>query len=173
LSDITARGVKYAAGFVYGLAEMPVEDISLNAISISLSTGTEAGYPEMADGLELMQRAGFFLRNVRGLTLLNIEIDGQVGPAFRLSDIEGGTIGACSTPTPDPEAPVLHMNNVSHALIHTCRAAPGTGVFLHLEGPRTGNITLTGNDLSLAREALDSAEDVPPGAVEPNPRGVK
>jgi polygalacturonase len=166
LSHITARGVKYAAGFVYGLAEMPVEDISLNDISISLSAGMEAGYPEMADGLEMMHRAGFYIRNVKGLTLYNIQIDGQAGPAFQLFEIEGGTIGACGTSTPSPDAPVIQMNNVSHAMIHSCRAAPGTGVFLHLEGAQTGKIVLTGSDLSQARQALHRADDVPPGAVE-------
>jgi len=172
LSHVTARGVKYAAGFVYGLAEMPVEEISLSDISITLSEGTEAGYPEMADGLELMQRAGFFLRNVRGLTLQNVEISGQAGPAFRLADIEGGTISACSSSTPDPDAPVMNLDNVAHALIHACRAAPGTGVFLRLTGARTGRIKLTGNDLSQARQPLDQTDDVPSGSVEGDPRGV-
>jgi polygalacturonase len=173
LSHITARGVKYTAGFFYGLPEMPAEEISLSEISVSLAAETEGGYPEMADGLERMQQAGFFLRNIRGLTLENIEVDGQSGPAFRLVDIEGGLIGACGTPTPDPQAPVLQLNNVSQTLVNSCCSAPGTGVFLRLEGPRTGKITLAGNDLSLARRPLDVAADVPPGAVEPNPRGVQ
>jgi polygalacturonase len=173
LSHITARGVKYTAGFFYGLPEMPAEEISLSDISVSLAAGTEAGYPEMADGLEQMQQAGFFLRNIRGLTLEHIEIDGQTGPAFRLFDIEGGRIGACGTVTPDPDSPVLHLNDVSNAMVNACRAAPGTGVFLRLEGSRTGGITLTGNDLRQARKAVEVAEDVSPGSVEPDLRGVK
>jgi polygalacturonase len=173
LSHITARGVKYAAGFFYGLPEMPAEEISLSDVSISLAAETEAGYPEMADGLERMKQAGFFIRNVRGLTLEHVDISGQTGPAFRLADIEGGTISACGTPTPDPQAPVMDLNNVSHALVNSCRTTPGTGVFLHLEGSQTGKITLAGNDLSLARKAVDLAEDVPPGSVEPDPRGAE
>jgi len=173
LSHITARGVKYAAGFFYGLPEKPAEEISLNDISISLAAGEEAGYPEMADGLERMQQAGFFIRNVRSLTLEHVEIDGQSGPAFRLSDIEGGTISACGTSTPDPQAPVLHLNNVSHTLLNANRSVPGTGLFLHVEGAQTRKITLTGNDLSLARQALQLADDVPPGSVEQDSRGVE
>jgi hypothetical protein len=152
---------------------MPAEEISLSDISISLAAGTEAGYPEMADGLERMQQAGFFIRNVQGLTLENIDIGGQSGPAFRLSDIVGGTISGCGTPTPDPQAPVMHWTNVSRALLNACRTTPGTGIFLHLEGAQTGKITLTGNDLSLARQALELADDVPPGSVERDSRGVE
>jgi polygalacturonase len=173
LNHITARGVKYAAGFFYGLPEMPAEEISLCDISISLAAGTEAGFPEMADGLERMQQAGLFIRNVRGLTLEHVEISGQSGPAFRLADIEGGTISACGTPTPDPQAPVLDLTDVSHALLNACRTAPGTDVFLRLSGSRTGRITLTGNDLSLARRPLETAEDVPPGAAEGGAAGGK
>jgi hypothetical protein len=165
--------MKYAAGFFYGLPEMPAEEISLSDISISLAEETEAGFPEMADGLERMQQAGFFIRNVHGLTLEHVEISGQKGPAFRLADIEGGTISACGTPTPDPQSPVLDLADVSHALVNACRTAPGTEVFLRLSGPRSGKIKLTGNDLSLARRPLEAAADVPPGAVETDTRGVQ
>jgi polygalacturonase len=172
LNHITARGVKYAAGFFYGLPEMPAEEISLSDISVSLAPETEAGYPEMADGLERMKQAGVFIRNVRGLILEHVEINGQTGPAFRLADIEGGTISACGTSTPDPDAPVMDLNNVSQTLVNACRSTPGTSVFLRVLGPHTGKITLTGNDLSLAGKALEQAEDVPPGSVETDCRGA-
>jgi hypothetical protein len=126
----------------------------------------------MADGLERMQQAGFFLRNVKGLTLQNVEISGQVGPAFRLADIEGGTINACYCSTPDPDAPVMDLENVTHALVNACRAAPGTGVFLRLTGTRTGRITLKGNELSPARQPVFQTDDVPSGSVEGDPHGA-
>ena len=173
LSHITARGVKYAAGFFYGLPEMPAEEISLSDIAVSLAAGGEGGYPEMADGLERMRQAGLFIRNVRGLTLEHVEIDGQSGPAFRLADIDGGTISACGSPAPDPQTPVMDWHNVSRALLSGCRAAPGTGVFLRAAGPGTGHIVLAGNDLSPARRALDLADDVPSGSVAWESRGER
>jgi polygalacturonase len=166
LSHITARGIKYAAGFFYGLPEMPAEEISLSDVSVRLAAETEAGFPEMADGLERMQQAGFFIRNVRGLTLERVEISGQKGPAFRLADIEGGTLAACGTSTPDPQAPVMDLTNVSRVLLTACRTAPGTDVFLSLSGARSGKITLAGNDFNQAKKPLQTAEDVPSGAVE-------
>lgn len=85
-SHITAREVKHAAGYLYGLAEMPLEDISLVDISISVSEQADAGYPEMADDIPSMSRAGFFIRNARRLRLERVEVTGQMGPEFNIAD---------------------------------------------------------------------------------------
>ena len=87
-SHITAREVKYAAGFLYGLAEMPLEDISFRDVSISISEEADSGFPDMADDIPSMSQAGFFIRNVRRLRLEHVEVVGQRGPAF---DIDGST----------------------------------------------------------------------------------
>jgi hypothetical protein len=87
-SHITAREVKHAAGYLYGLAEMPLEDISLRDISISISEEADSGYPEMADDIPSMSKAGFFIRNARHLRLEHVEVTGQLGPEF---DIDNST----------------------------------------------------------------------------------
>ena len=85
-SHITAREVKHAAGFLYGLAEMPLEDISFSDISISISEEADSGYPEMADDIPSMSQAGFFIRNARHLRLEHVEVTGQRGPAFDIDN---------------------------------------------------------------------------------------
>jgi polygalacturonase len=87
-SHITAREVKHAAGFLYGLAEMPLEDISFSDVSISISDEADSGYPEMADDIPSMSQAGFFIRNARHVRLEHVEVTGQHGPAF---DIDHST----------------------------------------------------------------------------------
>ncbi len=146
-SHITAREVKYAAAFLYGLAEMPVEDITLSDISISLSAEAEAGYPEMADDMDLMQRAGFFVRHARGLRLHHVEVNGQSGSAFHLSDSSEVELSGCTTRTPDPNHPIVHLGNVDHAFVHGCRANSGTPAFLQVDGERSSDIVLRGNHL--------------------------
>jgi len=91
-SHITAREVKHAAGFLYGLAEMPLEDISFSDVSISIADEADSGYPEMADDIPSMSQAGFFIRNARHLRLENVEVTGQVGEAFDIADSEAVTI---------------------------------------------------------------------------------
>jgi polygalacturonase len=85
-SNITAREVKHAAGFLYGLAEMPLEDISFTDVSISISEEADSGYPEMADDIPSMSKAGFFIRNAQHLRLENVEVTGQVGEPFDIAD---------------------------------------------------------------------------------------
>jgi hypothetical protein len=151
--------------YVHGLAEMPVEDITLSDVSISMSTDGEAGYPDMADAVEPMQRAGFFICNARGLRLHHVEATGQSGPALMLIDSTDVEISASATRTPATDAPIIRMTNVDGAFVHSCRANADTGVFLHLEGENTRRIVLRGNDLTQARQPLDVAADVPPDAV--------
>ncbi len=165
LSHITARQVKLAAAFLYGLPEMPIEDLSLANISISLSRDGAAGYPEMADGMELMRRAGVFVRNARGLRLCQVEVEGQLGPAITLMDARDVDLSACTSRTPCAEAPVIWMKGVSGAFVHDCRAGAGTDVFVHVEGERSQDILLNENDLTLAGRAIRLGQDAPTGAV--------
>ncbi len=98
LSHITARDAKLAAGFVFGLPEMPVENVSLSDVFVSMAPDAEPGYPEMADDMELMQGAGLVVRNVRGLRLQDVEIVGQQGPALLLADTTGIQIAGGVSP---------------------------------------------------------------------------
>jgi polygalacturonase len=91
-SHITAREVKHAAGFLYGLAETPLEDISFTDVSISVSDQADSGYPEMADDIPSMSRAGFFIRNACHIRLEQVEVTGQTGEAFDIADCEDVTI---------------------------------------------------------------------------------
>jgi polygalacturonase len=94
LSHISARDVRLAAGFLYGLPEMPVEDVALDDVSISVARDAEPGYPEMADDMELMQGAGLYARHVRGLRLHNVEVTGQRGPALLIDPANVAVTGS-------------------------------------------------------------------------------
>jgi len=78
--------VRIAAGFLYGLAEMPLQDISFNNVSIALASGAEPEYPEMADDLPSLSQAGFFVRNARNLRFNQVQITNQIGPAFDMDE---------------------------------------------------------------------------------------
>jgi polygalacturonase len=86
ISHVTAVNVKIAAGFLYGLAEKPLEDISFTDISVSLSGGAEPDYPEMADDIPSMSQAGFFVRNACRIRFERVGVSGQIGAAFDIDD---------------------------------------------------------------------------------------
>lgn len=85
-SHITATQVSIAAGYFYGLAEMPLQDISLSDISVTIDQTANSGYPEMADDIPSMSQAGFFIRNARNFRLDRVQVIGQVGAAFDMDD---------------------------------------------------------------------------------------
>ena len=87
LSHITARNAKIAAGFLYGLPEMPIEDVTLDDVAVSMDQNAEPGYADMADDLPQQRAAGLFARNVRGLRLRDVAITNQIGDAFLLTNV--------------------------------------------------------------------------------------
>jgi polygalacturonase len=165
LSHITAREVKYAAAYVHGLAEMPVEDITLSDFSVTLSADSEAGYPDMADDMEPMQRAGIFVSNACGLRLHHVEVTGQVGPMLRLMNSTDVEISASAMRATAIDAPIISLQNVAGVFVHGCQAREGTGVFLHVEGEKTQRVVLRGNYLMRARRPIDTSAGVSPDAV--------
>ena len=161
-SHITARQVQYAAAFLYGLAEMFIEEVTFEDVAVSMAADAEAGNPAMAPGIPAMQRAGFCARNVRGLRLRDVEVSGQVGPALTVEDAVEVEVNGGLTRTPDADAPAIQMRNVDGAYIHGCRA--GEGAFLRLEGKETRGVMLR-NIRGLGRDAIRLSEEVPPDAV--------
>ena len=87
LAHITARGVKIAAGFLYGLPEMPIEDVTLNDVSIAMDRDAEPGFADMADDIPQQRAAGFFARNVRRLRLRDVRIENQIGEELLLENV--------------------------------------------------------------------------------------
>ncbi|MBI5304381.1 MAG: glycoside hydrolase family 28 protein [Chloroflexi bacterium] len=85
-AHITARNAKIAAGFLYGLPEMPIEDVTLDDVSISMDRSADPGYADMADDIPQQRAAGLFARNVRGLRLRDVAITNQIGDAFLFED---------------------------------------------------------------------------------------
>jgi polygalacturonase len=164
-SHITAREVKYAAGFIYGLPEMPIKDVSFDDISVSMALDAQAGIPVMAPDVGPMQQAGFFAHNVQGLRFHNIEITNQNGTALKLTDVADVEINTCTTRTPSANAPFIRLKNAHNVFIHNCQASPGTETFLGLEGEHTEGITLENNNLTRAHRPIDVAKEVQPGAL--------
>lgn len=165
-SHITAREVKYAAAFVYGLAEQPVDDISFSDVDITIAAESEAGYAEMADGIPLMQQAGFFARNIRGLSLNRVKINGQVGPAFDISSVEDVEMHACSTRTPQTGFGLVQMNDARKVFIHACRAGGNGQLLLALKGSLTEDVVLSGNEVQMENRGIELGENLRPDALK-------
>lgn len=87
-ANITARNVHAAAGFLYGLAEQAISEITFTNIDISMAEHAVPGQPDMMSGMEDMQRRGFFLGNVRKVQFQQVTIENHDGPAFYVENGE-------------------------------------------------------------------------------------
>ncbi|MNJ48190.1 Polygalacturonase [compost metagenome] len=96
-ANITARSVHAAAGFLYGLAEQYVEEITFTDIDISMAEEAVPGYPAMMAGIEKMQRRGFYLGNVRDVRFNRVTIENHEGPAFYIENGENTVIKDCES----------------------------------------------------------------------------
>ncbi|MBR3764033.1 MAG: glycoside hydrolase family 28 protein [Clostridia bacterium] len=79
ISGVRARGCTACAGFFYGLAEMPVEGVSLQDVVVEMAPEGQPGRPAMMTGCPEMQGAGFFLRNAVGVDLRGVKVRGVRG----------------------------------------------------------------------------------------------
>ncbi|ANF96321.1 glycoside hydrolase family 28 protein [Paenibacillus bovis] len=103
-ADITARRVHAAAGFLYGLAEQYISEITFSHIDISMAENATPGRPAMMAGIEEMNNRGFYLDNVRDIRFQQVTIENHEGPAFYIENGEKVEIkDCCSRNTAKPE----------------------------------------------------------------------
>ena len=85
ITGVRARGCTACAGFFYGLAEMPVEGVSLQDVVVEMTDGP-SGYPAMMDSCPSMQRNGFFLRNAVNVDIRGVKVLGVKGEWLDIDD---------------------------------------------------------------------------------------
>ena len=86
ISNIMVTSATAAAGFIYGLAERPVENVMLSNCSIRMVQDGIPDMPAMMTGLEPMQGDGFFLRNAKNISFVNVRITGARGEAINMDE---------------------------------------------------------------------------------------
>jgi hypothetical protein len=106
-SNITARDVRYAAAFLLGLPEMPIEDVVLDNCSIYLDAhATQGGSPAMAAGVGGECRAGVILKHARNVKLRRIDLHDQRGPAVSIQASSEVTVDELDA-RPDGACPLV------------------------------------------------------------------
>lgn len=80
ISGLSAQLAQHSAGYVLGLPESPVRGLTLRDYEVSLDENATPGFPDKADSIGAVARAGLFLCNVEGLELQAVNVRGQLGP---------------------------------------------------------------------------------------------
>jgi polygalacturonase len=111
-SNITAREISASAGFLYGLAEQAVEDITFDNISIAMAEDAKPDVPAMMAGLEPMKQRGFFACNVKDVFFNNVTVSGHEGPAFEVEDSVNVEFNRCRALNGKSEGEMIVLKNV-------------------------------------------------------------
>jgi hypothetical protein len=177
ISHVTASATRGC--YIGGNRKIPIENLHISDLHLTMSGEMPAHVgPDVADPYpqydwnEAGLPHGLFARHVRGLSLRDVRIEWEsvTGPwqsALRVeeaSDLELSGVSAIAAPGP-AAAPALHLIDIDGATARGCRALPGTGTFLRLQGARTAHVVALANDLSRAEQPFDLADETPAGAL--------
>ena len=180
-------------GYIAGDNDLKIQDVRFTDVRIHLENrsyndSNAYRYSELAYPFEHLlniQRTGIthrhpifpqtiYCRHVNGLLFRNIEVthekdtSGDWCGALRCDDVsnlrlENVSIGKFSNKNTEEVA--VSLNNVNSAVIQSCFAKEETEVFLEVAGDKTRNISLLANDLSQARIAYRTTDDVKEGSL--------
>jgi polygalacturonase len=96
-ANISARNVHASAGFIYGLAEQYVSEITFNHIDISMAENAIPGKPAMMAGIEDMSNRGFYVGFARDILFHRVTIENHEGPAFHVEYSEDVEVKHCKS----------------------------------------------------------------------------
>ena len=117
-------------------------------------------YPEFRM-FGMLPAYGFYCRHAENLTFKDVEIGyvkADARPAMVCDDIVDLELSGVRTMI--GAEPVLQFIDVQNAIIQSCRAPGGTGIFLEVRGVKSKHISLTGNDLSEAKRAVSNSDNI-------------
>jgi polygalacturonase len=144
-SNIIVRGAQ-TGGYILGIEEMPVENVSFSDIFIDAETG-------------------FTCKDVKGIVFRSVRIDTKKGQALTCENTERLELAGLATATPHEDAAVVDLLNTNGVYIHNCWAWPNSGTFLRLRGDKSQGIILQGNQLGQAKSAVVMEEGFPTAEV--------
>lgn len=115
-SHITAKDVTAAAGFLYGLAESYIEDVTFDHISITMAEDAIPDIPAMMADLEPMKQRGFYCGNMKEVSFHYVTIRNHEGPAFYIENGEDIEWVACKSKDQVTDDKFIVQKNVSCSL---------------------------------------------------------
>lgn len=126
-SNITARNVHAAAGFLYGLAEQYISEITFDHIDISMAEHAVPGIPAMMAGIGEMNNRGFYLGNVRHIRFHHVTIENHEGPAFYVENGEQVVVEHCESRNTKQAERLLEQVDIPPSVQNSAGTAEGEG----------------------------------------------
>jgi len=176
IQNVVARGASLAST-ITGVANGRIQNVTIDGLNVTAAGGmaardinvpeADAKYPD-PDLFGDLPALALYSKHVDGLTLRNVKVhsaepDGR--PAMVLDDVTHLEISGFDSTNVPPHQPMLVLQNVAGALLFGNRLSTAADFFLHVVGRGSREIALRANDLRLARQAIEKANDVPANSV--------
>jgi len=161
IQNVVAHGE--GTSLINGHPDSWLDGVTLDNIRLFISHDPRALYDKAVDAMRIQWARHLRLRNVE------VAWEQPASPAWRsalwLEDTQDVDLDGFRGRAAAPEAPVVAFTGVDGAAIRNSSAAPGTRVFLQVEGARSRGIRLFGNDLTGARVPYRVGAGLKPDAV--------
>jgi polygalacturonase len=140
-------GTAKQACSIFGLEEMPVNDISFSDINLET-------------------QKGFTLNYSTNITLNNIILNVDKGPAISIDNSKQIEINGIRNLTPSTESPIAELINTQNVLIHNCFQMTETDLFLKVDGEFSRDIFVENNNFNFVKTIYYKSDIVPDNAVK-------
>ena len=77
--DMECRDCEWAAGYFYGLPEMPIGSVTIDHVSFTFKVDASSGHPAMMSYIDEECKRGLYFNGVRKVCIKNMTMEGQVG----------------------------------------------------------------------------------------------
>jgi hypothetical protein len=123
------------AGELTGLAERPLQGISFTDVQLDAVTG-------------------FTIKDVEDISFHQVVVNTEKGPAIAADNTNRLELSGVRTGRAHAAPPVVDLKNVRNVFIHGCSAAPDTETFLRAAETADGEVVLTDNNFTRAKEPI-------------------
>lgn len=138
LSNIT--GQVNQAGYLNGLEEMPIENVTFNDINLEAKTG-------------------FSISNANLIEFHNVTVNTEIGASLKALSVNQLIVDGFKSYKPNMAA-VIDLKNVCDAFIYNAFPVSATATYLKLSGQATKNISLGNNNFGKIKGAVKKEGDV-------------
>ncbi len=139
-SNIT--GQVNQAGYINGLEEMPIENITFNDVNLDAKTG-------------------FTINNANKIEFHNVTVNTEIGTSIKAFKVNYLILDGVKTFFPLPNAATIELKDVSDAFIYNAFPVKSESHYLRLSGSGTKNITLGANNFRNLKNPVKRDADVP------------
>jgi len=171
ISHVIATGVTSAIGCsITGIPNHPIKNVTLSDISIEFAGGgnfedaqkeipeLEDHYPESTKWGRLPSY-GFFVRHVENISFEDISLtyakkDNR--PAMVFDDVKDVTLSGFYAEANKETESLITLNNVEDVFISNSKPLEKTNLFLKVNGEKSKNIRLVGNDFANVNKAVEA-----------------